>query len=527
MTTATTSSAPAAPAPVRIQNSLDALLGRVTMYRLVAICLGVLTLLAFALSFAGVLYYRPADLAATLLVLLAVTYGSNRLYGAMFGVHPHAESGLITAGLLFFLLWPSTEPLELLAIALAAAAASASKYLIAYRGRHIVNPAAFGVLFVTLLQLSGGVWWVATAPMLPAVAALALVIAYRTRKLPIVGLFVGVAGALMVGFRLLDGDGIGAAIEYAFVMTPVVFFGGFMLTEPLTLPPTRRQQLLLAAGVGVLFALPTLASIDLGFIALTPEVALIIGNVVAFALGQRRGIGLTLTGRRAFGPTTAEFTFIPDAPVRFAPGQYLELTLPHGKADSRGTRRVFSIATADLSGESVSVGIKIPAEGASTFKRELGDLPIGTHLRATTVSGDFVLPADPTTPLLLVAGGIGITPFLSQLALCAHEERDVVLVYGITDPAEIPYRDELAAFGVPVVLAAPGTPPSSSWSLPMPPHWRLVDGFLSADVLRTAVPDVRRRAAYVSGPPAMVNALSAALREQGAQRVRTDAFVGY
>lgn len=519
MTTAVAT--PAVPAPVRIRNAVDARLGKVTMYRLVAFCLGLLVVLAFALSFAGILYYEAAALAATLIVLLGVTYGSNRLYGAMFGVRPHAESSLITAGLLFFLLWPSTEPLELLAIALAAAAASASKYLIAYRGRHIVNPAAFGVLFVTLLQLSGGVWWVATAPMLPAVAVLALVVAYRTRRLPIVALFVGVAGALMVGFRLVDGDTVGAAVEYAFVITPVVFFGGFMLTEPLTLPPTRRQQLVLAAGVAVLFALPTLASIDLWFIALTPEVALIIGNVVAFTLGQRRGIGLTLTGTRSFGPTTAEFTFTPDAPVRFTPGQFLELTLPHGKADSRGTRRVFSIATADPSGDTVSVGIKIPMEKASSFKRELAGLPVGTHLRATTVGGDFVLPADPTAPLLLVAGGIGITPFLSQLAACVREHRDVVLVYGVTDPAEIPYRDELAAFDVPVVLAVPGTPSS------VPSSWRLVDGFLSADVLRTVVPDVRSRTAYVSGPPGMVNALSAALREQGARGVRTDVFVGY
>lgn len=517
----TTVASPAVRAPARIRNSIEALLGRVTMYRLVAICLGLLAGLAFALSFAGVLYYRPVDLAATLAVLLAVTYGSNRLYGAMFGVRPHAESTLITAGLLFFLLWPSTEPLQLLAIALAAAAASASKYLIAYRGRHIVNPAAFGVLFVTLLQLSGGVWWVATAPMLPAVAVLALVVAYRTRKLPIVALFVGVAGVLMIGFRLFDGDTVAAAVQYAFVTTPVVFFGGFMLTEPLTLPPTRRQQLAVAAGVAVLFALPTLGGIDLGLFALTPEVALIIGNVVAFTLGQRRGIGLTLTGRRSFGPTTAEFTFTPDAPVRFAPGQFLELTLPHRRADSRGTRRVFSIATTDPSGESVSVGIKIPTEGASSFKRELAELPTGAHLRATTVAGDFVLPTDATAPLLLVAGGIGITPFLSQLAACVRDRRDVVLVYGVTDPAEIPYRDELAAFGVPVVLAVPGTPSS------VPASWRLVDGLLSGDVLRTVVPDVPSRTAYVSGPPAMVNALSAALREQGARRVRTDAFVGY
>lgn len=521
MTTAVQTSAPAVPAPVRIRNSLDALLGRITMYRLVAICLSLLVLLAFGLSLTGVLYYRPADLAASLAVLLAVTYGSNRLYAAMFGVRPHAESSLITTGLLFFLLWPSTEPLELLAIALAAGAASASKYLIAYRGRHVVNPAAFGVLFVTLLQLSGGVWWVATAPMLPAVAVLALVVAYRTRRLPIVALFVGVAGALMVGFRLFDGDSVGAAVEYAFVATPLVFFGGFMLTEPLTLPPTRRQQLMLAAGVAVLFALPTFAGIDVGFISLTPEVALIIGNVVAFGLGQRRGIGLTLTGKRTFGPTTAEFTFTPDAPVRFTPGQYLELTLPHGKADARGTRRVFSIATADPSGGSVSVGIKIPAGRASSFKRELADLPIGTRLRATMVGGDFVLPTDLGRPLLLVAGGIGITPFLSQLAACVREGRDVVLVYGVSDPAEIPYRDELAAFGVPVVLVTPGTPG------PVPSSWRLVNGLLSADVLRAVVPDVRSRTAYVSGPPPMVNGLSAALRASGAQGVRTDAFVGY
>ncbi|HEY5878655.1 MAG TPA: FAD-dependent oxidoreductase, partial [Nakamurella sp.] len=154
-------------------------------------------------------------------------------------------------------------------------------------------------------------------------------------------------------------------------------------------------------------------------------------------------------------------------------------------------------------------------------KRELADLPVGTHLRATTVGGDFVLPADLAQPLLLVAGGIGITPFLSQLASCVRDGRDVVLVYGVTDPAEIPYRDELAAFGIPVVLAVPGTPTG------LPAAWQAVDGFLSADVLRSAVPDVRGRVAYVSGPPAMVNALSAALREQGARRVRTDAFIGY
>jgi ferredoxin-NADP reductase len=338
-----------------------------------------------------------------------------------------------------------------------------------------------------------------------------------------VGLFVAVAGLLMVAFRLWTGNDAGAALEYAFVSTPVVFFAGFMLTEPLTLPPTRRGQLAIAAVVAVLFAVPTAVNVDLGFVALTPELALIIGNVAAFLLGQRRGIGLTLAGKRSFGPTIAEFTFEPDAPVRFQPGQYLELTVPHRRADSRGTRRIFSIATADPSGNTVAVGMKVPAGGASSFKRALAELPAGTHLRATMVGGDFVLPADPAQPLLMVAGGIGITPFLPQLAECVRGDRrrDVVLVYGVPDPAEIPYLNELASFGVPVVLTVPGSPTG------VPADWRLVHGSLSAEVLTRTVPDLASRVALVSGPPAMVNAMSTALRELGAKGVKTDAFLGY
>jgi len=276
-------------------SAIDRLTGRVTMYRLVVLALGLLVVFAVGSSVAGVLPYPPIDLVVSLMVLLIVTYLSNWLYAALFGVHPHSESSVITALLLFFLLFPSIEPTELLALALAAAFASASKYLIAYRGRHIVNPAAVGVVFVTVLQLTGGVWWVATAPMLPVVAVLALLVAYRTHRLPMVGVFIAVSGLLIIAFGLGSGDGLGASAEYAFVSTPLVFFAGFMLTEPLTLPPLFRQQLAVAAGVGVLFALPNAVSLHIGdVIFLSPELALVIGNVVAFLQGQLRGIELTL-----------------------------------------------------------------------------------------------------------------------------------------------------------------------------------------------------------------------------------------
>jgi len=507
-----------------VLKAIDRITGRVTMYRLVTLSLLALAVLALGLSVGGALPYTPMDLLISLVVLIVVTYLSNRLYAGLFGVRPHSESGIITALLLFFLLWPSSEPVELLALALAAAFASASKYLIAYRGRHIVNPAAAGVVFVTVLQLTGGVWWVANAPMLPAVAILTLLIAYRNRRLPMVGVFIAVGGLLIVAFRLSSGDALPAAIEYAFVSTPLVFLAGFMLTEPLTLPPLFRQQLAVAAGIGVLFALPNAITLQIGdLISLSPELALVIGNVVAFLLGQRRGIELTLTEKRNLGPTTAEFVFTSEDPLNFRAGQFMEITVPHRRADSRGIRRVFSISSADPATRTVSFGIKIPADGTSSFKRTFADLAPGSRIQATSVGGDFVLPDDSKEPLLLVAGGIGITPFISHLAECTDPaaRRDVVLVYAVADPEEIPYLDVLAASRIPVVLIAPRGPRN------LPQGWESVPGRLTREVLQERVPDVADRHAYVSGPPSMVNDLSAALRELKAKKIKTDAFIGY
>lgn len=96
-------------------------LGRVTMYRLVTLSLGTLAIYAFVLSLFGQVFYKPLELLATLATLLAVGYLTNRLFGALFQVQPHSESSVITSLLLFFILWPTSEPTALAWIALAEA----------------------------------------------------------------------------------------------------------------------------------------------------------------------------------------------------------------------------------------------------------------------------------------------------------------------------------------------------------------------------------------------------------------------
>lgn len=499
---------------------LDRTLGRVTTYRLVLLLLAALAAVALVLSITGSLDYEPTELLLSAAVAVGVAYGANRLVAPLFKVRPHGESALITGLLLFFIFWPTAESADLLDLAIAALVATLSKYLLVWRGRHVLNPAAAGAVFVGVLQLNASVWWVAGEELLPFVVVAGLLVLYRTRRLPMAAVFVAVATGIIVLRLTGDGQGTGDAITTALQSYPVLFFVSFMLSEPLTLPPRRYQQLGLAVLVGALFAIP----MSVGSVAMTPELALVLGNVAAFAVARRTGVRLRFLERRPLGPTTAEYAFAPVRPLTFRPGQYAELTLPHAGPDRRGTRRSFTIASAPPSGpdEAVAFGVREAPEGGSSFKRALAELEPGAIVSAATVSGDFLLPADRSVPLLLVAGGIGVTPFVSQLRAEGRSERDAVLVYGVTPGEGVPYREELDQAGVRVVLVSPERPAD------LPQGWTHVAADrITDDVLRGAVPDLKTRRAWVSGPPAMVDAVRSTLRGLGVRRIRTDHFSGY
>lgn len=493
---------------------LDRWLGRFTMYRLVSLTLGVIALVAVALTAAGRLgdgVFGVGAMLLSLLVFVVASLGSNALIGRWVGAHPHLESSLITALLLWFLYWPSSEPSTLAWFAGAAVLANASKYVLAVRRRHLFNPAATGVVLLELLRwpthlesIPSTSWWVASDVLLPVVVVGALLVLYRTRRLAVGLVFAVIAAGLIIGAQMSFGAQLTDAITLTFNAFPVVFFAGFMLSEPLTLPPRRNQQLVVAAIAGVLFAWPLAAqwifgrAIVIGPFESTYEFTLVVTGALAFVLGQRAA-SLTLKERRALGADTFEYRFESASRLPFAPGQYLELHVPH-RADARGERRMFSIAS--VPGDDVTVAIREPQK-ASSFKQALAALPAGARLGATSVHGDFVWPT--SGPVLLVAGGIGITPFMSQLR--AHQGRDVVLVYGVRDAEQAPYLDELEQIeGLELHL--------------------LVGDALTAEAIAAVVPDLADRVALVSGPPAMVAALRRGLRGR-VRRVHTDVFLGY
>ncbi len=138
-----------------IRDLLDRQLGRVTMYRLITIVLGMLAAIYLAYSASGIIEgISVRHELISLVVLLAASYGSNQVFGRLWKIKPHNESSVITGLLLFFLFVPMfTTDLESYAwLAGAAVLANASKYVLAWRGRHIFNPAAAGAFLVFVAQ---------------------------------------------------------------------------------------------------------------------------------------------------------------------------------------------------------------------------------------------------------------------------------------------------------------------------------------------------------------------------------------
>ncbi len=505
---------------IAIKARVDAWLGHFTMYRLILWVLAVLAVYSLVLNALGWLTFGLPEMLVHLVLCLGLTYASNRLVAMLFKVRPHSESSLITGLLLYFLFWPtelipSVQVLDLAGVAVACVLASASKYVLAFRGRHIFNPAAAGAFIAGLTGLNIATWWAATPAMLWLLVPGVLLVLYRTLKVLMACTFLVVAVSVVCVLLLRGGMTFGPAVWQPIAQQPLLFFVGFMLTEPLTLPPRRWQQVALAAVVALLFAVPY----NVAGVANSPELALLIGNLLAFLVGQRGGIVLTFKGSRPLTPFTTEFRFEPRRPVRFLPGQFMELNLPHSRSDGKGRRRVFSITSAPDSPE-MTFGVGT-AEPVSAAKRVLLALEPGQCVHGTAVGGDFVLPPDAGKPVLLIAAGIGIAPFLSQLAVRRLSTK------GHRRAVSRPQRRRTRRERCPRGLGGTGHRPAFGR---FPPPSFMHDAGRSridGDSLRALIPDVAERDVYVSGSPANVDALRSAARHAGARRIHVDAFAGY
>ncbi len=241
--------------------------------------------------------------------------------------------------------------------------------------------------------------------------------------------------------------------------------------------------------------------------------ALLVANVYAFIVGSKRRWTLKLIAKHKITEELYDFEFAPEAALNSQPGQYMEVTMPVDKQDDRGNRRTFTIASSPTE-DTVHIGVRIPTK-PSRFKQTFQAMKVGDNILAGQVAGSFVLPRGESQKMLLIAGGVGITPYRSMIKHLSDtgQKCDIVLLYLVKNQDEFMFRDIFDAAkpaGLRAIYVADPAP-------------------LNAEQLKKHVPDLVERKPYVSGPPIMIRHIKKVLRSLGvAERsIKTDLFSGY
>jgi ferredoxin-NADP reductase/Na+-translocating ferredoxin:NAD+ oxidoreductase RnfD subunit len=500
---------------------IDSFLNRITMYRLTLWGLSLLAALSVGFTLVGWLPYTGFELLISLVLLLIAARAANAV-GALFTkAAPTPESAYITALILFFIIQPIQSSQDALLIMLVAATAMISKYLFTVNKKHIFNPAALAIFIFSVAGSGIGIWWVATPIMLPFVIILGVLIVRKLRRWDLFLSFVVTATIVFLIRSFLSGVDLLSSASLFATSFPVIFFGTVMLTEPQTTPPNKTDRLIYGGIVGILFSV----AFQFGTLSATPEFALLIGNIYSFFVSRYKRFKLQFKSMHLIARDTYEFVFVPETPVVFAAGQYMEWTSPHRKKDSRGVRRYFTIASAP-SDPFIRLGLRVPVE-SSSFKDSLKNIKKNTMLYASNVAGGFTLPKDPNQKIACIAGGIGITPFMSMFRELASENarRDMVLIYAAATPLDFAYKDEIDSFKDAIGLKVLYLPTD----LVELSNWEGLSGYLTNVMVKDEIPDYASRNWYLSGPDAMVKNYKWLVRGMGvpSKAIKTDYFPGF
>lgn len=171
------------------------------------------------------------------------------------------------------------------------------------------------------------------------------------------------------------------------------------------------------------------------------------------------------------------------------------------------------------------------ADGVVRYGRGSGFLfdtvKAGDVLEAKGPSGDFYLDPCGSWPVVLIGGGIGITPLLSMLKSVAqcNPERKVALFYGVNERSEHSFRQEINA----LKNICPQLRVFTFYNSPGDDDICGCDydhqGFISVEKIMAGSPGANAQY-YLCGPPGMMKYVTDSLVESGvpADQIHTESF---
>ena len=234
----------------------------------------------------------------------------------------------------------------------------------------------------------------------------------------------------------------------------------------------------------------------------------------------------TLVGREMVAERTMSFRFDKPADWEYRAGQSIDMTLlDPPETDAEGSLRPFTVSSAPRE-NAITITTRLRD---TAFKRVLQTVPLGTEVKIEGPFGDFKLHRA-ARPAVLLAGGIGITPFRSILVETIGGGSMlylVVLFHANRRPEDAAFADELRALERkdPNLTFVPTMTAMADSAQPWDGERDRIDAAMLGRHLGGVVDPIY----YVAGPAGMVAALRSLLAASGVDEddIRTEEFTGY
>lgn len=210
-------------------------------------------------------------------------------------------------------------------------------------------------------------------------------------------------------------------------------------------------------------------------------------------------------------------------PFEYLPGQFLNVVAPAGDTGGTTTKRSYTIASSPTQSAYCEITVKRESEGV--VSRYLHDaVRAGGELRISAPYGRFCFTGDEAPGIVLIGGGVGITPLISVVRYLTDLgwRGEIALLFGFRDAKDFIFREELERLArqhpnLRVVPVASGEVDAA---------WSGRRGRIDAALVREVVPDIASRLVHLCGPKPMMDAARAFLLELGVprERIRFESF---
>ena len=233
-----------------------------------------------------------------------------------------------------------------------------------------------------------------------------------------------------------------------------------------------------------------------------------------------------LEGREEVAEGTMAFHFDKPSGFSFKPGQAIDLVLlDQPDAEVQNIRHAFSLVSAPFQDELV-VATRMRD---SAYKRALKSLSVSAPAQIEGPFGSLTLHKDRTRAAVFIAGGIGITPFMSILRQAAKDQlpQRLSLLYSNRRPEDTAFLAELQQLeqlnkGFKLAATMTETAKSSR-------RWDGETRLINVDMVKSVGGELPAPIYYLAGPPAMVEAVRTTLNGAGVDDddIRSEEFYGY